>query len=60
MCVVKVDLVVFWFFVNVFLVVKNVILDISNFNNDSNFVWDLFDYEDFEGYEVVWRFMNVL
>jgi Zn-dependent M28 family amino/carboxypeptidase len=56
--VAKVDLAALWSLANAPPVVKNVTLDTSNLNNDSNLAWDLLDYEDLEGYEVVWRPTN--
>ena len=56
--VAKVDLAALWSLANAPPTVKNVTLDTSNLNNDSNLAWDALDYEDLEGYEVVWRPTN--
>lgn len=56
--VAKVDLAAIWSLANAPPTVKNVTLDTSNLNNDSHLSWAALDYEDLEGYEVVWRPTN--
>jgi Zn-dependent M28 family amino/carboxypeptidase len=53
--VAKVDLAGIWSLANAPPTVKNVTIDTSNLGNDSHLSWDALDYEDLEGYEVVWR-----